>query len=62
MPSYVAERTSPSSGTGRGRRAAAEIPGLDGRAVADQVDGSFDDAEVARKYEQFERRRGYEIG
>ena len=40
---------------------APDLKGLDGRHVDDVVDGSFDDLQVATKYEDFERRRGYEI-
>jgi cell filamentation protein len=38
-----------------------QIPGLNGLPAADTVDGSFADPAVARRYKEFEQRRGYEI-
>lgn len=39
-----------------------EIRGLDGLSGLNKVEGNFDDAAVAGKYERFEHKRGYGIG
>lgn len=37
------------------------LPGLDGQGATDTIAGSYQDAQVAEQYREFERRRGYRI-
>lgn len=37
------------------------IKGLDGRVMADTVEGTFNDPSVLQKYREFDQQRGYEI-
>lgn len=41
--------------------AVRSIKGLDGMAAMDTVEGDVNDPAAAKKYEEFERRRGYQI-
>lgn len=38
------------------------LKGLDGTGIDDVVEGEVDDESIARKYQEFERKRGYSIG
>ena len=61
LDSYLRDFIVPAQEPGIWSTAIRSIQGLDGREVADTVEGEFSDPAVLQRYREFDQQRGYEI-
>lgn len=61
LDGYLKDFIEPAQDSAIWGAAIQSIQGLDGREVADTVEGAFSDPAVSQKYREFDQQRGYEI-